>query len=81
MLKSDQLSSVAGLLEIVGMNQLERATPAGLGNKVLAEIHQMLDIEDRSGQPLGRRVIRPVDDQRLAYDVCSRHKAPETAVE
>jgi hypothetical protein len=41
----------------------------------------MRDAQHRAGELLGRGVIGPVNDQRIANDIFARHKTPVPAVE
>src|SRR4051794_4537613 len=53
----------------VAMNQFQSTIPARLAGEVLNEVDEVVGVQKRASQPVGRRVVGPVNDQRFANDV------------
>src|SRR5215831_13425834 len=75
------ISISLSLLDGIAVDQHECAAPAGLGEKILRQVADVIDIYSRRVEIAGRRVVGPVDHQRLADDVFSRDESPVEAVE
>src|SRR5579863_2772352 len=60
-------------------HQFERTVPARLHEEILGQVGEM--IAAVADPILGRRIIRPKNQERLADDVLARHEAPVPAVE
>jgi hypothetical protein len=63
------------------MDQHERPPPASLREEILHEINGMIDADRRTCETICCRLVRPIDDQWFADDVCSRHETPVAAIE